>query len=46
MKRNPVAKALRTPKFKKKVIKDKKKYNRKKIKNTFNNIHLFLNAFL
>jgi len=32
MKRNPVAKALRTPKFKKKVIHDKKKYNRKKIK--------------
>ncbi len=27
MKRNPVAKALRTPKFKKRIIKDKKKYN-------------------
>ena len=32
MKRNPVAKALRTPKFKKRIIKDKKKYNRKKNK--------------
>ena len=32
MKRNPVAKALRNPKFKKKIIKDKKKYNRKKNK--------------
>lgn len=31
MKRNPVAKALRTPKFKKRIIKDKK-YNRKKQK--------------
>ena len=27
--RNPVAKALRTPKFKPQVIKDKSKYNRK-----------------
>ena len=34
MKRNPVAKALRTLKFKKKIIQDKKKYNRKKLKNT------------
>jgi hypothetical protein len=32
MKRNPVAKALRTSKFKKRIIKDKKKYNRKKNK--------------
>jgi hypothetical protein len=32
MRRNPIAKALRTPKFKKKVIMNKKKYNRKKIK--------------
>ena len=32
MRRNPIAKALRTPKFKKKVIKNKKKYNRKKIR--------------
>jgi hypothetical protein len=32
MKRNPVAKALRTPKFKRRIIKDKKKYNRKKNK--------------
>ena len=32
MKRNPVAKALRTQKFKKRIIKDKKKYNRKKNK--------------
>lgn len=30
-KRNPVAKSLRTPKFKHKVIQNKKKYNRKKI---------------
>jgi hypothetical protein len=30
MKRNPIAKVLRTPKFKKRVIKNKKKYNRKK----------------
>ena len=35
MKRNPVAKFLRTSKFKKRVIKDKKKYNRKKIKRHF-----------
>ena len=35
MKRNPVAKALRTPKFKKRIIKDKKKYNRKKNKRLF-----------
>ena len=32
MKRNPIAKALRTPKFKRRIIKDKKKYNRKKNK--------------
>jgi hypothetical protein len=32
MKRNPIAKALRTPKFKKRIVKDKKKYNRKKNK--------------
>jgi hypothetical protein len=32
MKRNPVAKALRTPKFKKRVVSNKKKYNRKKLK--------------
>jgi hypothetical protein len=35
MKRNPVAKALRTPKFKKRIIKDKKKYNRKKNKKLY-----------
>jgi hypothetical protein len=35
MKKNPVAKALRTPKFKKRIIKDKKKYNRKKNKKLF-----------
>jgi hypothetical protein len=35
MKRNPVAKDLRTPKFKKRIIKDKKKYNRKKTKKIF-----------
>jgi len=32
MKRNPVAKALRTSSFKQKVIKNKKQYNRKKDK--------------
>jgi len=32
MKRNPIAKALRTPKYKKRIIKNKKKYNRKKNK--------------
>ena len=30
MKRNPVAKELRTPKFKSKKVESKKKYNRKK----------------
>ena len=35
MKRNPVAKDLRTPKFKKRMIKNKKKYNRKKINKIF-----------
>ena len=34
MKRNPIAKALRTSKFKKRIIKDKKKYDRKKLKKT------------
>ena len=29
-KRNPVAKSLRTPKFKQKIVKNKKHYNRKK----------------
>ena len=28
-KRNPVAKSLRTPKFKQKIVKNKKKYNRR-----------------
>jgi hypothetical protein len=28
-KRNPVAKALRTPKFKKRIVKNKNTYNRK-----------------
>ena len=46
MKRNPIAKALRTPKFKKKVIKDKKNIIEKKLKNTFDKIYLFLDAFL
>ncbi len=35
MKRNPVAKALRTTRFKKKIIKSKKKYNRKKDQKIF-----------
>ena len=30
MKKNPVAKELRTPKFKSKKVESKKKYNRKK----------------
>jgi hypothetical protein len=30
MTKNPVAKELRTPKYKSKVVKDKKKYDRKK----------------
>ncbi len=34
-KRNPVAKVLRTSVFKKRVIKNKKKYNRKKIAKNF-----------
>jgi hypothetical protein len=29
MKRNPVAKSLRTPKFKQKIVKNKKQYSRK-----------------
>jgi hypothetical protein len=35
MRRNPIAKVLRTSKFKKKIVKDKKKYNRKKNKKLF-----------
>ena len=35
MKRNPVAKALRTPRFKKKIINSKKKYNRKNDQKNF-----------
>lgn len=35
LKRNPIAKQLRTSKFKIKIIKNKKKYNRKKIEKTF-----------
>ena len=35
MKRNPVVKALRTSKFKKRIIKNKKKYDRKKINKLF-----------
>ena len=30
--KNPVAKDLRTPKYKKRVVSDKTKYNRKKVK--------------
>jgi hypothetical protein len=32
---NPIAKQLRTSKFKIKIIKNKKKYNRKKIQKNF-----------
>ena len=32
MTKNPVAKELRTPKFRSKVVKNKKKYDRKKYK--------------
>jgi hypothetical protein len=35
MKKNPIAKVLRTSKFKKRIIKDKKKYNRKKLKKLY-----------
>lgn len=35
LRRNPIAKQLRTSKFKIKIIKNKKKYNRKKIQKTF-----------
>ncbi|CAN1608149.1 hypothetical protein MCEME17_00910 [Candidatus Pelagibacterales bacterium] len=35
LKRNPIAKQLRTSRFKIKIIKNKKKYNRKKIKKLF-----------
>jgi hypothetical protein len=32
MKKNPVARALRTSKFKKRIVESKKKYNRKSIR--------------
>ena len=35
LKRNPIAKQLRTTKFKIKIFKNKKKYNRKKNKKIF-----------
>jgi len=35
-KQNPIAKDLRTPKYKKRVVKDKTKYDRKDDKNTDN----------
>jgi hypothetical protein len=35
LRRNPIAKQLRTSKFKIKVVRNKKKYNRKKIKKLF-----------
>jgi len=35
LRRNPIAKQLRTSKFKIKIIKNKKKYNRKKIQKNF-----------
>jgi hypothetical protein len=35
LKRNPIAKQLRTSKFKIKIVKNKKKYNRKKNKKIF-----------
>ena len=31
-KQNPIAKELRTPKYRKRIVKDKTKYNRKDIK--------------
>ena len=37
MKKNNIAKMLRTPRFRQLVIKNKKKYNRKKNKNDFSN---------
>jgi hypothetical protein len=35
LRRNPIAKQLRPSKFKIKIIKNKKKYNRKKIQKNF-----------
>ena len=35
--KNPVAQELRTPKYKQKVVKDKKKYDRKK----YNAVHAY-----
>ena len=37
MKNNPIAKELRTPKYKARVVKNKKKYNRKK----YNAVHAY-----
>ncbi len=37
MKNNPIAKELRTPKYKPRVVKDKKKYDRKK----YNAVHAY-----
>ena len=42
--KNPVAKELRTPKYKSKVVKDKKKYDRKKY-NAVNAYHEMLKFF-
>ena len=46
MKRNPVAKALRTPKFKKELLKIKKNIIEKKLKNFLNKIYLLRKDFL
>ena len=46
MKRNPVAKALRTPKLKRKLLKIKKNIIDKKLKKFLNKIYLFRKDFL
>jgi len=46
MKRNPVAKALRTPNLKRELLKIKKNIIEKKSKNFLNKIYLFLKDFL
>jgi hypothetical protein len=46
LKRNPIAKQLRTPKFKIKLLKIKTNIIEKKSKNSLNNIYLFRRDFL
>ena len=46
LKRNPIAKQLRTSKFMIKIIKNKKNIIGKKLKKNLNSIYLFRNDFL